>query len=233
MESQDKSVAIVAMGESSAQYLAMASNLGASGRLADEIWAINSMGGVIQHDLLFHMDDCKIQEARAKRKPEGNIAGMQSWLREHPNFVTSIQYPDYPGAIAFPLEDVINRFGCAYFNNTVAYSVAYALYTGFKKIWLFGCDFHYSHAAKAESGRGCVEHWLGIAFAHGVQIIIANKSSLMDSNVPEAQRFYGYDAVKVNINSLDNGKVDVQFEAREKVPSAEEIEIRYKHESSN
>lgn len=224
-----KSVAIVAMGASAAQYVQLASNLGTRLRVADETWAINCMGGVIDHDLLFHMDDCKVQEARAERKPEGAIAGMVTWLKDHPKFVTSRAYPDYPGAIEFPLQDVINKFNSTYFNNTVAYAVAYALYQGFTRIMMFGCDYHYDNAPKAESGRGCVEYWLAIAACHGVEINVASASSLMDANVPDCCRFYGYDAVDVKLQQAEKG-VQVEFTEREKLPTAEEIEKRYKHE---
>ena len=61
-----RSVAIVAMGPSHRSYTGLASIYGDRCRLVDETWAINAMGTVIQHDLLFHMDDCRIQEARAK-----------------------------------------------------------------------------------------------------------------------------------------------------------------------
>jgi SAM-dependent methyltransferase len=81
-----ESVAIVAMGRSSATYLSLASHNGNRKKVADETWAINSMGGVIQHDLLFHMDDCKVQESRVDTND--NVAGMLDWLKTHPRFMT-------------------------------------------------------------------------------------------------------------------------------------------------
>jgi hypothetical protein len=49
---------------------------------------------------------------------------------------------------------VINSCGIAYFNNTAAYAVAYAVHIGVKKITLFGCDYTYPNAHDAEKGRG-------------------------------------------------------------------------------
>lgn len=224
-----RSVAIVAMGASSRTYLANASHKGDRRLLADETWAINAMGGVIDHDLLFHMDDCKVQEARADRNPEGNVAGMLRWLRHHPNFMTSTVYPGYPGAIEFPLEDVANKVGTTYFNNTVAYAVAYAMYKDFEKISLYGCDYSYSNQHKAESGRGCVEFLLGMAAARGLHVEVAADSSLLDANVDPRTRPYGYDAYDVEFVNGESGVQVVKTE-RSQLPTPEEIEKRYRHE---
>jgi hypothetical protein len=224
------SVAIVAMGSSARQYILLCNQLGDRRRVAAETWAINSMGGAIQHDLLFHMDDCRVQEARATRDPTGNIAGMLGWLRTHPRFITSKAYPeDYPGAVEFPLQDVIRGTGNAYFNNTVAYAVAYAIHVGVKRIVLYGCDFSYPSLHKAESGRACVEFWMATAAARGIAIEVAAESTLFDANVPEDQRFYGYDAEHVRLEADGETGVKITRTPRDKLPTAEEIEQRYNH----
>lgn len=227
-EKKVDSVAIVAMGASSRTYMSLASHAGGRQRVAQQTWAINSMGNVIKHDLLFHMDDCKIQEARAKADPEGNIAGLVDWLKDHPKFMTSREYKDYPGAIAFPLEDVINKIGVSYFNSTVAYAVAYAIYIGVKKISMYGVDFSYENGHKAEKGRACVEYLLGFASSLGIHIEVASDSTLLDANVEEDARFYGYDTIKPVVEKSKEG-VRISFEDRETIPTAEEMEIRYNH----
>ena len=222
-------VAIVAMGRSSGTYLSLASTSGTRRRVADETWAINSMGGVIEHDLLFHMDDCKIQEARAEKLPGENIAGMMSWLQAHPKFMTSTPYDDYPGAVEYPLEEVINGIGGhIYLNGTVAYAVAYAIFIGVKKISMFGCDYTYSDLHKSESGRGCVEFLLGMASQLGIHIEIAQDSTLMDANVPDSCKPYGYDAWNIEFKATDNG-CSVVKTPRDVLPTPEEIEKRYRH----
>lgn len=223
------SVAIVAMGRSSATYLSMASTKGGRHKIADEVWAINSMGGVIQHDLLFHMDDCRVQEARAKAQPDGNVAGMLDWLKVHPRFFTSKAYPEYQGAMEYPLQDVINGIGSVYFNNTVAYAVAWAIHIGVKKISLWGVDYSYPDLHKAESGRGCVEFLLGVAAARGIELEVAADSTLLDANVPDNQKPYGYDASHVKFDYTENG-VKVSMTPRDRLPTAQEIERRYKHD---
>jgi hypothetical protein len=217
------------MGRSAQTYVNMAAVRGGRQRIADEIWAINSMGGVIQHDLLFHMDDCRIQEARATAQPGENVWGMLQWLKSHPKFMTSKVYPEYPGAIAFPLEQVINAIGTTYLNNTVAYAVAYAMFLGFNKISLFGVDYSYPDLHKAESGRGCVEFLLGMAAARGIHIEVAADSTLMDACVDPKTKPYGYDAYDVSFEQTESG-VNVKMTDREIMPSAAEIERRYRHD---
>lgn len=196
---------------------------------ADEVWAINSLGDVLACDRVFHMDDVRIQEIRAARRPRSNIAAMLEWLKRHPGPVyTSRPHDDYPNLVAFPLEDVINNLGFAYFNGTAAYAAAFAIHIGVKHISFFGCDFTYPNAHQSESGRGCLEYWIGYARAKGIQISISDKSSLLDSCAP-MELLYGYDTLALTISEADDGRVTVSMKPREQLPSAEEIEARYDH----
>lgn len=224
-----KSVAIVAMGQSSRSYLQLCVTRGDRRLVADETWAINSMGGVIQHDLLFHMDDLRIQESRAAHNPEGNIAGMLRWLKTHPKFFTSTVYDDFPGAIEYPLQDVINNLGVSYFNSTVSYAVAMAMHTGVERLALYGVDFSYPDNHKAEQGRACVEYLLGIASANGIHIDVSSDTTLLDANVGPEHKFYGYDGCDIGMEQTDAG-VKIIRTSRETLPSAIDINTRYKQE---
>src|SRR5262245_4316728 len=120
-------VAIVALGTSSVDFFRLAIDSGDVRQHYDEIWAINAYGGLIQADRIFHMDDVRVQEARAAA---GNkkIGAMLGWVRKHPGPIyTSRVHPDYPGLVVFPLEAVVNKLRCGWFNNTVAYAVAMAI----------------------------------------------------------------------------------------------------------
>ena len=154
---------------------------------------------------------------------------MLDWLRTHPGPVyTSVVRDGYPGSVAFPLEEVINSLGYAYFNNTAAYAAALAIHLGATKISFFGCDYTYPNAHDAEKGRGCLEFWLGYAAARGIKLGVAQESSLMDAIEPAERRTYGYDAVTVDIQQQPDGLARVVFTPRD-LPTAEEIEARYDH----
>lgn len=222
-------VAILGLGPSLEQYVDVVKRLGGKKAFCDETWGINAVGGVILCDRIFHMDDVRVQEARAKAAPDSNIARMLDWLKVHPGpIITSRKHPDYPGLVEFPLEDVLRDMPHPYFNSTAAYAFAYAIHVGVKRISVFGCDYTYPNAHDAEKGRACVEFWLGIAAERGIKIAIAQRSTLMDALHTQAERLYGYDCCDVSIKAVD-GKPVVTFDDHGRVPSAEETEARYDH----
>jgi SAM-dependent methyltransferase len=224
-------VAILGLGPSLAQFLSITRGLGGRSAYCDEVWAINALGDVFQCDLIFHMDDVRVQEIRAAAAPDSNIAKMLQWLKTTKTpIVTSRAHPDYPSLVDFPLEDVINDLGFAYLNNTAAYALAYAIHIGVKKVSLFGCDYTYPNAHHAEKGRACLEYWLGFAKSRGVEIATGNESTLMDACVPWDEKLYGYDTLRVVVTKRESGEgFSVSFKEREKLPTAEEIEDRYDH----
>jgi len=223
-------VAILGLGPSVDQYLDFAKRLGARARVADEVWGINALGDVLRCDRVFHMDDVRVQQARADAAPESNIAAMLGWLKTYDGPVyTSVAHPDYPSMQAYPLEAVINSCnGMVYFNSTAAYAVAYAIHIGVKRIVLFGIDFTYPDSHQAEKGRACVEFWLGFARARGIKVAAARASSLLDACAAAEDRVYGYDCVHVRVNET-GGRTTVAFVERDVLPSAAEIEHRYDH----
>ena len=224
-----RSVALLGLGPSIGLYLDTVKRLGGRKKIADETWAINALGDIIKCERVFHMDDIRIQMARAQADPESNIAAMVEWLRHHPGPIyTSTPHPDFPGMVEFPLEEVINNVPFTYFNNTCSYAVAFAIHLGVRKLSMWGIDFTYPDAHSAEKGRGCVEFWLGYAASRGVQLEIAGTSTLMDANVPPEQRWYGYDYDDIGLKQ-DGPICRVVRQPRKTVPTANEIEERYDH----
>lgn len=224
-----KHVSIVGLGPSSAQYVDITKRLGGRHAYCDQTWCINALGSVLACDMIFHQDDVRVQEVRANAAPESNIAAMVKWLKTHPGpIMTSRAHPGYPGLVEFPLEDVVNEFPNAYFNSTAAYAVAYAIFLGVEKVSLFGCDFTYPNAHDAEKGRACVEFWLGIAVERGIKIVVPKTTSLLDAMNTQAERFYGYDCMDLDIKRND-GRIVIGFTDKADLPSAEEIEENYCH----
>lgn len=222
-------VSIVGLGPTSVHYLAQVRGLGGRHAYCDETWTINALGDVFASDLIFHMDDVRVQEVRAAAAPQSNIANMLAWVKDHPGpIVTSVAHDGYPGLVEFPLEDVVNRFPKGYFNSTAAYAVAYAVHIGVQKLSLWGMDFTYPDAHDAEKGRACVEYWLGIAVERGIEIAVPKQSSLLDALYPRDKRFYGYDCVELDIRRRD-GRVRIELTEHGRLPTAEAIEAAYDH----
>lgn len=227
-------VAIIGLGPSCAAFFEMTRRMGGVSAYCDEVWGINAIGDVLRCDRIFHMDDLRVQEARAAENPGGNIAAMVRWLKTHPGPVyTSRIRPGYPGLVEFPLEDVLNarhdgNGGAPYFNSTAAYAIAFAIHIGVRQISLFGLDYTLPNSHHAEQGRACCEFWLGIAAARGIELTIPSTSSLMDACATDRDRLYGYDCVDVAM-SEEGSRLRVSFTDRAEPVDAREIERRYDH----
>lgn len=189
-----KSVAIAAMGTSLSAFVSLACAKGGVQAVVDEVWAINATGAVIKHHRLFCMDD--LRTTIPKEAEEGRLVaqGMLKWLPSHPGPIyTSTPYPEFPGSVEYPLRDVLQAIGgLPYLNTTCAYAIAYAMYLKVEELHLYGCDFTYPDIHISESGRGCAEFLIGAAAARGMKIVVPHTTTLLDSNVKESERFYGY-----------------------------------------
>lgn len=147
----------------------------------DEVWGINHIGKVLKVDKIFLMDDLRVEAAR--------YANMLDRI-DVPIF-TSKAYPEYPTSVEFPINEAVAEIGgMVYFTNTIAYTLAYALMNGVKRIGMYGCDFMYDNSWRSEQARANVEFILGIAHERGVKIEICEGSTTMDNHKPG--KLYGY-----------------------------------------
>jgi len=185
---KNKSVAIVGLGNSFSEYILAKIR----SEKFDEVWAINSMSGVIYHDKCFMMDPPSRFLDTPNAGKQTNI--MSERLKQKINIpIFSCTLDERcPDVVEFPLQEVIQKTGYAYLNNTVAYSFAYAISQKVSELHLYGIDFTHKAINFAEAGRACCEFWLAIAISKGIKVNIAHNSSLLDMNVPEDQKLYGY-----------------------------------------
>ena len=183
-----KKVAIVAMGKSQLDYHMSISH----SKEYDEVWAINSMCAVVKPDRVFLMDP-------VSRFFETNDAGPQTKVLR--KTLPKLKCPIYSCVLdkrvsslkLYPLEKVIKATNCGYFNNTIAYAIAFALYKEVAGISLYGADFSYTtNVHFGELGRGCCEFWLAKCMAQGIDVSIAATSPMLDTNIPEKEKLYGY-----------------------------------------
>lgn len=183
-------VAIVAMGPSYRDYLDDCLRQSSRNAVADETWAINAMGGVIQHDRLICMDALPYF-AKAAREENPALAGFGDWLAKHPGPIyTQKRYEGFPGSVEYPLAEVLNTCRYAYFNNTVAYAVGLALAWKVKHLKLYGCDFTAGQHADGQTGRACVEYWLSLCIQRGMKVTLAKSTTLCDHK--SGRVLYGY-----------------------------------------
>ena len=183
-----KYVAIVAMGKSQLDYHMSISH----SKEYDEIWAINSMCAVVKPDRVFVMDP-------VSRFFETDGAGPQTKVLQ--KTLPKLKCPIYsceldrrvPKLKLYPLKEVIKATNCGYFNNTIAYAIAIALYKEVAGISLYGADFSYTtNIHFGELGRGCCEFWLAKCMSQGIDVSVAATSPMLDTNIPEKEKLYGY-----------------------------------------
>ncbi len=129
-----KSVAIVALGGTYADYILARIN----SQKFDEVWGINSIGGIIHVDRTFMMDP-------ASRFLDDVKAGTQTGIGKEFLLDTPNKGPIYsctlddrvPEIEEYPLKEVISDLQISYFNNTVAYAIAFAIYKKLKNPFLW------------------------------------------------------------------------------------------------
>lgn len=219
-------VAIVAMGASSSDYVNQCCQRGGRHAIADETWAINSMGGTIEHDRLFAMDD--LGEIKGDARAGKKVArGMLEWMPRHPGPVyTTRNYGDVcPGAVRYPIEEVLNCIGFPYLNNSVSYAVAYAMHLEVAVLKMFGCDFTYREQNAGEFGRANVEWLLGIAGERGMRIEVSNGTTLLDADLPPAKRLYGYDEPVVPVLDEKTRLWRLAYPERDREEPDEEVDL--------
>lgn len=219
------SVSIIAMGRSLFDYLVAFERR--YKRPTQHVWAINSAGVWLNDlDAIFAMDnfrrDMRIDDGKHRQY-------VSNLIHRGKRIISDVQDPDWPHVEAYPLSEVARNIWphattwdqCfPWFQNTIHYAIAYALWKGMKEIWLYGCEFCFSddpykiaaeavdhndkpywwvyhmpsvvkHRRMGEPGLETTCWLLGIAHQRGVDVRIPNTSTLM--NADRTPYWYGYD----------------------------------------
>ena len=180
-------IAIVGLGGSYSDYIAARIR----SEKFDEIWGINCVGGIIHVDKTIMMDP-------VSRFLDTEDAGSQTEIARHflrtntKPIITCEMDERVKHLHPYPLEEVVKELKICYFNNTVPYAIAYAIWVGATHLCLYGLDYTYKNVSMAEAGRACTEFWCAIATTRGIKIEVAHNSGLLDTNVPENEKLYGY-----------------------------------------
>lgn len=203
-----KNVAILGLGGSIHDYVMNKINSAEF----DEVWGINSIGGIMHVDRTFMMDP-------ASRFLDDIKAGTQTGIAKEFLLKTPNKGPIYscclddrvPEIELYPLVDVITDLGFSYFNNTVAYALGFAIHNKVETINLFGIDFSYRKNINfAEAGRACCEFWCAIALARGIRIETAKTSGFLDTNIPANEKLYGYHRLEDPlVQTIEDGQIKI------------------------
>ena len=222
-----KRVALVALGMSAYDYIQHCDRTGNRRELFDETWTVNTFCNLIESDRLFHMDDIRVQQARAVKNVR--VRAMLESMKQYKGpIITSVPHPDYPQCVAFPLTEVITKFGGSlYFNNTMPYAIAYAMLIGVKELTMFGMDYVWPNMAEAEAGRACTEYWIAKAQCAGIVTRVAQSSTLMDARLnAESIQLYGYDAYEIRLEWRGASRYALLMKDKP-LPDPDEVERKY------
>jgi hypothetical protein len=188
-ELEGKNIAIIAMGNSQLDYHKMITH----SKKFDEVWAINAMIGVLKRiDRAFVMDP-------VSRFFDTDDAGNMTMMMKET--LPTADYPIYtceldkrvPVLEEYPIKSIALELDCGYFNNTISYAIAFALWNKVGGVSMFGADFTYKgNLYFAEQGRGCCEFWLAKCIDAGIIVQVALTSGLLDADVPIQEKLYGY-----------------------------------------
>ena len=103
-----------------------------------------------------------------------------------------------PNSVEFPFRDIMDKYG-NYFNNTISWLVAFAMYEGFKEIHLYGVDMQ--HSTEYSHQRPSCEYFIGLARGLGIKVVIPNESSLL-----KAKYLYALETEREDVDKADLGQ---------------------------
>ncbi len=170
-------VAIVALGHSMNDFTRECMSTFRFNNPYDEVWTLNrGIAAVKRADKIFAMDDLRWLAMRDK------AYGAQLQLSTVP-IVTSTAYSEFPAAVEYPYAEIKQFIGDDIFNvNTVAYMLAYAMFTQVKEVAIYGADFFYPNGSTAESGGQAVAFLLGLCRFYGIQYKLPQTTTLLYCN---------------------------------------------------
>lgn len=132
--------------------------------------------------------DVKVIFEMHKEGNEGNAKEMEISkayaIKHNIPFIALEVWDNIPSSVRYPIEEMHTE----YFNNSLSYMVAYAVYKGATKIDLYGCAImtggEYLHQ------KPNLEYWIGYARGSGAEVIIHEPSTLLKT---VSGLMYGYD----------------------------------------
>lgn len=159
---------------------------------ADTSWSVWSLSrmyhSVPRWDVWFELHPwerlCERLDGTTKQAETMRLrAEYQQWLSQdhgRPIFMQRA-YPQVPGCVPYPLDNILDTFPQRYFTNSVSYMIALAVLQGVEEVAIYGVDMATKEEYTAQ--RSGVEYWVGLAQGAGVDVHIPDASDLCKSRV--------------------------------------------------
>lgn len=131
-----------------------------------------------RHDAWFELHSSLIVEERSGQE-------YLAWLQTLPLVYMQEAWPKYPGAVAYPKEAMVHRFGSQFFTSTVAWMLGLAISLKPETIGVWGVECE--TASEYGDQRWGTQHFIELARALGINVIIPEGCGLLKPN-----SLYGY-----------------------------------------
>jgi len=103
--------------------------------------------------------------------------------------MTTKVYDWVPTSVAFPLDEIVNKFGACYFGSSIDYMITYAMFKEYDIINLYGVNMVLLNEYKQQ--KPSLEFWIGMAMGLGYKVNInAGKHSAILKTYDK--RLYGF-----------------------------------------
>ena len=155
-----------------------------------EFWALNDMYDVVPVDKIsrwFEIHRWEFIKEHISKRTNSPYAERLAQLKM-PIYMQE-QHSEIPTSVKYPLETLIEHFGRRFFNSTIDYMLALAIYEGYQDISIYGV--HMSYMEEYGEQRPSCLYWLGVAEGKGIKIHIPDDSDLLKS-----YWLYGYEDKK-------------------------------------
>ena len=214
-----ESVSVVAMGPSQRTWHNGNGSYDRAIPKADEVWALNKGLRTLKVDVGFILDDL-VGEARRSEEYARDIRDLSIPIIT--TTIDTDVKALFPGnrLHTYPLEPIIWEIGVRYgvvngtdvqqiidhpanvlriggavgfyLQNSVPMILAYALWIGVRKLYLYGVDYTYPGQEAREDDRANCEYWVGFCRGQGMEVQVCSDSTLLDTRNPT--KLYGYGA---------------------------------------
>lgn len=172
-----ENIAIVGMGPSVHSYIVDSLTYGKNRTVPyfDEVWTINLGAYVLKSDRLFNMHNL---DDFCYRHPN-----MKKVLKEYAGTIyTTEKNNQFPNATSYPIEEAKKIMPYPLFTNGLSYALVLAILLNVKRVWLYGCDFHYPDIPTREMGGQSAAYILGLYEKYGIDWVVAGDSTFMGAN---------------------------------------------------
>lgn len=157
-----------------------------------EFWALNDMYSVVPIERITRWFEMHNMGFLRNYRSRGTSAPHLPQLAKLTIPVYMQQYNDeVPTSIEYPLDDIMKHYGKRYFNSSIDYMLAMAIYEGYEEIHIYGVNMAFQEEYQEQ--RPSCEYWLGRAEGKGIKIVLPKGCDILKSYY-----IYGYEEAQKN-----------------------------------